>query len=76
MQKNTQAAKEAHTELRNCKQEIKEIKKFNQNFAVIKSHDPANLVPGFVSDRDFRIRIYRIMKNTKQKLLFFNTHQR
>ena len=29
MQKNTQAAKEAHTELRNCKQEIKEIKKFN-----------------------------------------------
>ena len=29
MQKNTQAAKEAHTEFRNCKQEIKEIKKFN-----------------------------------------------
>ena len=29
MQKNTQAAKEAHTELRNCKQEIKDIKKFN-----------------------------------------------
>ena len=29
MQKNTQAAKEARTELRNCKQEIKEIKKFN-----------------------------------------------
>ena len=29
MQKNTQATKEAHTELRNCKQEIKEIKKFN-----------------------------------------------
>ena len=29
MQKNTQAAKEAHTELRSCKQEIKEIKKFN-----------------------------------------------
>ena len=30
MQKNTKAAKEAHTELRNCKQEIKEIKKFNE----------------------------------------------
>ena len=30
MQKNTQVAKEAHTELRNCKQEIKEIKKFNE----------------------------------------------
>ena len=28
MQKNTQAAKEAHTELRNCKQEIKEINDF------------------------------------------------
>ena len=31
MQKNSQAAEEAHTELRNCKQEIKEIliKKFS-----------------------------------------------
>ena len=30
MQKNTKAAKEAHTELRNCKHEIKEIKKFSE----------------------------------------------
>ena len=29
MQLDTQAAKEAHIELRNCKQEIKEINKFN-----------------------------------------------
>ena len=72
MQKNTQAAKEAHTELRSCKQEIKEIKKFNDFLSMLNKMSNKRGEKYICPLTELNLNNKGVQENNK--LFFFHEH--